>query len=71
MPIALTLTGGAGIAATVAVAYVTVAATYWWEMRASGPGSGSDPAHDDDGADRRALRIRSRRPAAARRPGRE
>jgi hypothetical protein len=43
MPIALTLTGGAGIAAAVAVAYVTVAATYWWEMRASRPGSGTDP----------------------------
>ncbi|PSR70131.1 hypothetical protein C8258_03660 [Nocardia sp. MDA0666] len=72
MPIALTLTGGAGIAAAVAVAYVTVAATYWWEMRASRPGSGADPAHDIDGEDRRGLpRIRSGHPAAAHRPGRE
>ncbi|MGW5519928.1 hypothetical protein [Nocardia africana] len=37
MPIALALAGGAGIAAAVAIAYATVAATYWWEMRTCRP----------------------------------
>ncbi|WP_062998214.1 hypothetical protein [Nocardia mikamii] len=72
MPVALALTGGAGIAAAVAVAYLTVAATYWWEMRASQPGSGADPVHDIDGAARRGLpRTRSGRSAAVHRPGPE
>ncbi|MGA4787644.1 hypothetical protein [Nocardia sp. AB354] len=43
MPIMLTLTGGAGIAAAVAIAYATVAATYWWEMRTSRPDSRRRP----------------------------
>ncbi|MGW0358458.1 hypothetical protein ACWDXV_30060 [Nocardia nova] len=70
MPIVLALTGGAGIAAAVAIAYATVAATYWWEMRTSRPDSGAGPAADIDGDNRRGRsRTRSGLPAAAHRPG--
>ncbi|PPJ26909.1 hypothetical protein C5E45_21975 [Nocardia nova] len=67
-----TLTGGAGIAAAVTIAYGTVAATYWWEMRVSRFDASAGPADEIDGDNRRGHpRTRSGLPAAAHRSGGE
>ncbi|MFF0454272.1 hypothetical protein [Nocardia africana] len=72
MPIALALAGGAGIAAAVAIAYATVAATYWWEMRTCRPGPTAGPTAGIDGENRRGRsRTRAGHRAVAHRSGGE